>query len=115
MIILAIDQGTTGTKCMCFDHDQQPLSSVSLEFKQYYPQPGWVEHDPEEIWECTRESTRRALQEAGAGPGDVAAVGITNQRETTVIWDPSTGRAVRPAANHRSTWPSRRTVMTAFP
>jgi glycerol kinase len=97
MIILAIDQGTTGSKCMCFDHDQQPLSSVSLEFKQYYPHPGWVEHDPEEIWECTRESARRALQEAGVSPGDVAAVGITNQRETTVIWDRATGRAVRPA------------------
>jgi glycerol kinase len=97
MIVLAIDQGTTGSKCICFDREQRPLASVSLEFKQYYPQPGWVEHDPEEIWECTREAASRALSEAGAAPGEVAAVGITNQRETTVIWDRATGRAVRPA------------------
>ncbi|RJP31519.1 MAG: glycerol kinase [Actinobacteria bacterium] len=97
MIVLAIDEGTTGTKCICFDRDQQPLSSVALEFKQYYPQPGWVEHDAEEIWERTCAAARRALDEAGAGPGDVAAVGITNQRETTVIWDRATGRPVRKA------------------
>jgi len=97
VIILAIDQGTTGTKCICYDRDQKPLSSVSLEFKQYYPHPGWVEHDAEEIWECTRESARRALEEAGAGPREVAAVGITNQRETAVIWDRATGRPVRRA------------------
>lgn len=97
MIILAIDQGTTGTKCMCFDRDQKPLSSVGMEFKQYYPHPGWVEHDAEEIWESTLSTARRALDEAGAGPEQVAAVGITNQRETTVLWDRETGRPVRPA------------------
>ena len=97
MIILAIDQGTTGTKCICFDRDQRPLSSVSLEFKQYYPQPGWVEHDAEEIWECTRAAARQALEEAGVSPREVAAVGITNQRETSVIWDRSSGRPVRRA------------------
>jgi glycerol kinase len=97
MIVLAIDEGTTGTKCMCFDRDQQPLSSVTLEFEQYYPQPGWVEHDAEEIWERTREAARRAMEEAGASPADVAAVGITNQRETTVIWDRATGEPVRKA------------------
>ena len=97
MIILAIDEGTTGTKCICFDRDQQPLSSVSLEFKQYYPQPGWVEHDAEEIWERTCEAARQALGEAGAAPADVAAVGITNQRETAVIWDRDTGKPVRKA------------------
>lgn len=97
MIIIAIDQGTTGTKCMCFDHDQRPLSSASLEFKQYYPRPGWVEHDPEEIWERTCEAARKALVEAGITERDVAAVGITNQRETTVIWDRATGKPVRPA------------------
>ncbi len=97
MIVLAIDEGTTGTKCICFDRDQKPLSSVSLEFQQYYPQPGWVEHDAEEIWERTREAARRALDEAGAAPEDVAAVGITNQRETTVIWDRASGRPVRKA------------------
>jgi glycerol kinase len=97
MIILAIDQGTTGTKCICFDRDQKPLASSSLEFKQYYPHPGWVEHDPDEIWERTCEAARRALAEAGATAADVAAVGITNQRETAVIWDRATGRSVRPA------------------
>jgi glycerol kinase len=97
VIVLAIDEGTTGTKCICFDSDQKPLSSVSLEFQQYYPQPGWVEHDADEIWERTCEAARRALDEAGAGPTDVAAVGITNQRETTVIWDRATGLPVRKA------------------
>lgn len=97
MIVLAIDQGTTGTKCICFDRDQKPLSTANLEFKQYYPHPGWVEHDAEEIWDRTRESARKALEEAGVSPGDVAAVGVTNQRETTVIWDRDTGRPVRRA------------------
>ena len=97
MIILSIDQGTTGSKCICYDRDQRPLSSVSLEFEQYYPQPGWVEHDPEEIWERTCESARQALREAGAEPGEVEAVGITNQRETTVLWDRASGEAVRKA------------------
>jgi len=97
MIILAIDEGTTGTKCSCYDRDQRPLSSVSLEFKQYFPQPGWVEHDAEEIWERTCEAARRALDEAGVSPADVAAVGITNQRETTVLWDRSSGKPVRKA------------------
>lgn len=97
MIVLAIDQGTTGTKCICFDRDQRMLSRINLEFKQYYPRPGWVEHDAEEIWETTREAARRALEEAGARPGEVEAVGITNQRETTVIWDRETGRPVRKA------------------
>ena len=97
MIVLAIDQGTTGTKCMCFDCDQRSLGTASLEFTQHFPHPGWVEHDAEEIWESTREAARRALQEAGAAPRDVAAVGITNQRETTVIWERETGRPVRKA------------------
>ena len=97
MIILAIDEGTTGTKCICYDRDQRILSSESLEFTQYYPQPGWVEHDVEEIWERTCEAAQRALSAAGVEPGEVAAVGITNQRETTVLWDRSTGRPVRKA------------------
>jgi len=97
MIVLAIDQGTTGTKCICFDRDQKPLSSASREFNQYYPRPGWVEHDAEEIWECTLDTAREALQKAASGPGDVAAVGITNQRETTVLWDRETGKPVRRA------------------
>ncbi|MGQ9756721.1 MAG: glycerol kinase GlpK [Actinomycetota bacterium] len=97
MIILAIDQGTTGTKCILFDRDQKIITSFSQEFPQYYPRPGWVEHDAEEIWECTLDTARRALELAGASPHDVAAVGITNQRETTVIWDRESGRPVRKA------------------
>ena len=97
MLILAIDEGTTGTKCVCFDREQRPLSSVSLEFEQHYPQPGWVEHDAEEIWQRTLEAARQALAQAGAAPSDVAAVGITNQRETAVIWERDGGRPVRRA------------------
>ncbi len=97
MIVLAIDQGTTGTKCICFDRDQKIVSSHSQEFPQHYPRPGWVEHDAEEIWECTLQAARRALEGAGISPGEVAAVGITNQRETTVIWERESGRPVRKA------------------
>ncbi|MBC7253341.1 MAG: glycerol kinase GlpK [Actinobacteria bacterium] len=97
MIVLAIDQGTTGTKCICFDRDQRVISAHSQEFPQYYPRPGWVEHDAEEIWECTVDTVRRALEEGGIQPGEVAAIGITNQRETAVIWDRETGKPVRKA------------------
>ncbi|MDI6874007.1 glycerol kinase GlpK [Candidatus Solincola sp.] len=97
MIILAIDQGTTGTKCICFDRSQRIVSGHSQEFPQYYPRPGWVEHDAEEIWECTLDTARRALEKAGISPREVAAVGITNQRETTVIWDRESGKPVRRA------------------
>ncbi|MBC7228790.1 MAG: glycerol kinase GlpK [Actinobacteria bacterium] len=97
MIVLAIDEGTTGTRCICYDRDQRPVSSASLEFTQHYPQPGWVEHDADEIWEATLEAARRALDEAGAAPSEVAAVGITNQRETTVLWDRATGEPLRRA------------------
>lgn len=97
MIVLAIDQGTTGTKCICFDRDQKVITSYSQEFTQYFPKPGWVEHDAREIWECTVDTARRALEEAGVGPSEVAAVGITNQRETTVIWDRESGEPVRKA------------------
>jgi len=97
MIVLAIDQGTTGTKCICFDRDQRVVSAHSQEFPQYYPRPGWVEHDAGEIWECTVDTVRRALEGAGIQPGEVAAIGITNQRETAVIWDRETGEPVRKA------------------
>ncbi len=97
MIILAIDEGTTGTRCICYDRDQRIVSNVSLEFTQYYPQPGWVEHDAEEIWERTREAARQALDAAAVSPAEVAAVAITNQRETAVLWDRADGRPVRKA------------------
>ena len=90
--IAAIDQGTTSTRCMLFDHSGSVVSVAQKEHRQIYPQPGWVEHDPLEIWERTREVVQGALANTGAQEGDIAAVGITNQRETSVIWDLHTGK-----------------------
>jgi len=90
--VAAIDQGTTSTRCMLFTHDGLVASVSQKEHHQIYPQPGWVEHDPLEIWERTQEVVREAVARAGAKPGDIAAVGITNQRETTIVWDRRTGK-----------------------
>ncbi len=90
--VAAIDQGTTSTRCMIFDHDSQVVSVEQKEHRQIYPQAGWVEHDPLEIWERTREVVRGALDKAGIDPSDIAAIGVTNQRETTVVWDKRTGQ-----------------------
>jgi glycerol kinase len=90
--ILAIDQGTTSTRAILFDAEGRPLAAAQRELPQIYPADGWVEHDPEEIWRATVAVCRDALAEAGAGAGAVAAIGITNQRETTVLWDRATGR-----------------------
>ncbi len=90
--IAAIDQGTTSTRCMVFDHDGGVISIHQLEHTQIYPQAGWVEHDPLEVWARTQEVLRTALSKAGLGAGDLAAIGITNQRETTMVWDPRTGK-----------------------
>jgi glycerol kinase len=84
--ILAIDQGTTGTTSMVFDRSGKVLAKVNHEFTQYFPQGGWVEHDPEEIWQCTMTTVTEALQQAGMEPSDIASIGITNQRETSVFW-----------------------------
>ncbi len=89
--VAAIDQGTTSTRCMLFDHAGQVVSVHQLEHEQIYPKPGWVEHNPMEIWERTQQVVRVALEKAGVGPGDIAAVGVTNQRETTIVWNPKTG------------------------
>jgi glycerol kinase len=90
--IAAIDQGTTSTRCILFDHSGLIISSAQEEHTQYYPQPGWVEHDPLEIWERTQKVIKDALQLANISSGEIAAVGITNQRETTLIWDKNTGK-----------------------
>ncbi|MFH1151442.1 MAG: glycerol kinase GlpK [Actinomycetota bacterium] len=96
--VLAIDQGTTGTTAMVFDRAGSVLSKVNREFTQYFPKPGWVEHDPGEIWDGTMEVVRKALASAGIEATDLAAVGITNQRETSVFWRKGTtepiGRAI---------------------
>jgi glycerol kinase len=90
--VAAIDQGTTSTRCMMFDHGGRVVSMSQKEHEQIYPRPGWVEHDALEIWERSQEVIRGALAQAGATPGDIAAVGITNQRETALIWNKRTGQ-----------------------
>lgn len=90
--VAAIDQGTTSTRCMIFNHKGEPVASHQLEHEQIYPKPGWVEHDALEIWARTEDVVREAMRRAGARASDLAAVGVTNQRETTVVWDKNTGR-----------------------
>ncbi len=96
--ILAIDQGTTGTRSMIFDRDGAVLAKASQEFTQYFPRGGWVEHDPEEIWQSALSTVKKALAAAGIEAGDLASIGITNQRETSVFWKKGTtepvGRAI---------------------
>ncbi|HWW30081.1 MAG TPA: glycerol kinase GlpK [Steroidobacteraceae bacterium] len=93
----AIDQGTTSTRFMVFDHGGHIITSAQKEHQQIYPNPGWVEHDPMEIWRNTREVIGGALARAGLRPGDLAAIGITNQRETTVVWDRRSGEPLHNA------------------
>jgi glycerol kinase len=95
--IAAIDQGTTSTRCIIFDHTGAIVSLDQKEHSQSFPRPGWVEHDPEEIWERTQSVVRAALDRAGLVAGQLSAVGITNQRETVVVWNRHTGRAYAPA------------------
>lgn len=95
--ILSIDQGTTSTRCILFDHQGGMVASSQKEHQQYYPQPGWVEHDAVEIWENTAELIYSALAKANAKGADVAAIGITNQRETTLIWERATGKPIAKA------------------
>src|SRR5918997_4156361 len=90
----ALDQGTTSTRCMIFDHGGQVVSVVQKEHEQIYPKPGCVEHDPMEIWQRCQEVMQEALDAAGASADDIAGLGITNQRETTVVWDRNTGEPV---------------------
>ncbi|MBO9311386.1 MAG: glycerol kinase GlpK [Chloroflexus sp.] len=90
----AIDQGTTSTRCMIFDHSGNVICYDQKEHEQIYPRPGWVEHSPDEIWERTQSVIRSALSKGGLSASDIVAVGITNQRETTVVWNRNTGRPV---------------------
>jgi glycerol kinase len=91
-VVAALDQGTTSSRCLLFKEDASVVSSHQLEHRQIYPRPGWVEHDPEEIWERTGEVIRGAMEKASLAPSAISAVGVTNQRETTVVWDRKTGR-----------------------
>ena len=91
--VLAIDQGTTSSRAILFDRDFRAIATAQQEFPQHFPDSGWVEHDCGDIWNTVLESCRKAMKQAGAVAGDIAAIGITNQRETTVVWDRrSTGR-----------------------
>jgi glycerol kinase len=105
-MLLAIDQGTTGTTCLVFDLQGEPIGRAYREFTQHFPRPGWVEHDAAEIWDVSHAVAGEALDDAGLDPGELEAVGITNQRETVVCWDPSTGEPL-----HRAlVWQDRRTA-----
>ncbi len=104
--VLAIDQGTTSSRSILFNHLGKPVASKSLELRQIYPQPGWVEHDPMEIWETQIETAREVMREAGVDGREIAAIGITNQRETTIVWERDTGRPVCNAI----VWQCRRTA-----
>src|SRR5258708_2279632 len=105
-LILAIDQGTTGTRSYLFDSKARVLGSDYREFTQYFPKPGHVEHDALEIWDSVQATGRGALKAAGLKPASVAAIGITNQRETTVLWDRKSGKPL-----HRAiVWQCRRTA-----
>ncbi len=104
--ILALDQGTTSSRAIVFDLEGQPRAMAQQEFMQHFPQPGWVEHDPLEIWQTQLQVAREAIQQAAIQPSEIVALGITNQRETTVLWERATGKPV-----HRAiVWQDRRTA-----
>ncbi len=104
--VLAIDQGTTSSRAVVFDSALNPIATAQREFQQFYPEPGWVEHDAEEIWQSVVETAREAIAQAKLKPSGLAAIGITNQRETAVIWERATGKPI-----HRAiVWQDRRTA-----
>jgi glycerol kinase len=104
--VLALDQGTTSSRAILFDHGGGIVASAQKEFRQHFPQPGWVEHDAEEIWATQREVMQAAIAKASVSATEIAAIGITNQRETTVLWDRATGKPV----HHAIVWQDRRTA-----
>src|SRR6187399_2903745 len=92
--ILALDQGTTSSRALIFDHEGEVHAVAQREFRQIYPEPGWVEHDPAEIWSTQAEVMQTALANARISARDIVALGITNQRETTVLWERASGRPI---------------------
>ena len=106
--ILAIDQGTTSSRAILFDENLRVVAAAQEEFPQHYPRPGWVEHDPSDLWSTVAATARAAMEKAGIKAGSIAAIGITNQRETTLIWDRATGHPIHPAI----VWQDRRTANT---
>src|SRR5919198_3122112 len=105
-MILAVDQGTTGTTCLVVDDDLRIRGRAYRELPQHFPRPGWVEHEPEEIWASVVGAVEASVRDAGVRAADLRAIGITNQRETTVLWERATGRPVAPAI----VWQDRRTA-----
>jgi len=106
--ILAIDQGTTSSRCIVFDARAKRVASAQVEFAQHYPAPGWVEHNPEDIWRDVLATAREAIAKSGVGADGIAGIGITNQRETTLVWDRATGKPIHNAI----VWQDRRTADT---
>lgn len=104
--VLAIDQGTTSSRAIIFDETQRVVGSGQKEFKQHFPKSGWVEHDPEEIWDTVVWTIREAIRKAGIAASDIAAIGITNQRETVVVWERESGKPIHNAI----VWQDRRTA-----
>ena len=104
--LLALDQGTTSSRAIVFDAEGNEAATAQKELRQIYPQPGWVEHDPLDIWQDQLAVAQAALRQAGLGAGDIAAIGIANQRETVVLWERASGR---PLAN-AIVWQDRRTA-----
>jgi len=104
--VMALDQGTTSSRAILFDGQGRPAAVEQYEFPQHFPKPGWVEHDPEEIWQSQLRAARGVLERAGASASDVAAIGITNQRETTMVWERASGQPIYPAI----VWQSRQTA-----
>src|ERR1700693_3964235 len=104
-VVLSLDEGTTGATAVVVGMDGQVRGKGYAEIEQHYPQPGWVEHDANEIWAAVQQTASSALDPAGASPIDVRAIGITNQRETLVVWDPKTLEPLPPAI----VWQDRRT------
>ena len=105
-VVMAFDQGTTSSRAILFDHNGSIVGVAQREFEQHYPQSGWVEHDANEIWETQLAVGREVLEQTGVSAQDVVAIGITNQRETTVIWDRTTGQPIANAI----VWQDRRTA-----
>ena len=99
--IISIDQGTTSSRAILFNIKGRPVYSSQKEFTQYFPKSGWVEHNPEEIWNTTKKTLRDVINKAKRLRGNVLTIGITNQRETTVLWDKKTGKAVHKAVQQR--------------
>ena len=91
--LLAIDQGTTSTRAILFSSEGEPLGVAQQEFEQHFPKDGWVEHDPEDIWRSTIDVCKEVLEQNEVSASDIAGIGITNQRETTIVWDRKTGEA----------------------